>query len=52
MWNFNEINIGERFNCNGMNCTKKSTRTAFIDGEKCELWFYFGSRESVSLGWK
>jgi len=51
MFNFNELSIGDKFHLNGMSSTKKSTRTAWIDGDKKELWFYFGSREGVYLNW-
>jgi len=51
MFNFNELSIGDKFHLNGMNCTKKSTRTAWIDGDNKALWFYFGLRETVRYGW-
>ena len=51
MLTFSQIAIGEKFLCNGNLCTKKSTRTAYIDGSVKTLWFYFGKTESVSRGW-
>lgn len=43
---FKHIAIGSSFHCNGNICTKKSTRTAWIDQGKV-LWYYFGKDESV-----
>ncbi len=51
MLKFSQIAIGEKFHCNGNLCTKKSTRTAYIDGPAKTLWFYFGKTESVGIGW-
>ena len=51
MKTFNDIPVGGRFVCNGNLCTKKSSRTAFIDGKAKILWFYFGLTESVTPGW-
>lgn len=48
---FSEVSIGGKFHYNGNNCTKKSQRTAWIDAE-CKLWFYFGMRERITMGWK
>lgn len=44
---FKDLAIGAVFHCNGMRCTKKSTRTAYIG--RGTMWFYFGQNESVSL---
>jgi len=48
---FKDLQVGDKFSMNGMLCTKKSTRTAFIDADKLVLWFYFGYNESVCKGW-
>lgn len=48
---FDWLAIGAQFMCNGNKCTKKSTLTAWIDGDVKHLWFYFGLREVVKLGW-
>ena len=44
---FKDLPVGAVFLCNGNTCTKKSTKTAYIDGETKRLWFYFGQNESV-----
>jgi hypothetical protein len=45
---FKHLQIGEKFYLNGMECTKKSTRTAFVDGNTLVRWFYFGANEAVT----
>jgi len=35
---FKDVAVCERFNCNGMQCIKKSSRTAWIDLNK-KQWF-------------
>lgn len=43
--NFCDVKIGEEFSFSGIEyCTKKSSRTAYINKEKT-LWFYFGKNE-------
>jgi hypothetical protein len=50
---FKDLEIGDKFSCNGLYmCTKKSSRTAYIDRDTKVLWFYFGQKENVSLGWR
>lgn len=48
---FKDVKIGQKFMCNGNYCTKKSSKTAFIDGDELSLWFYYGQKENVKLGW-
>ena len=46
MKQFKYLAIGATFYCGGNTCTKKSTRTAWID-KGLTLWFYFGQDEYV-----
>ena len=48
---FKDLKVGERFYFNGNCCTKKSSRTAYIDKNHQSLWFYFGLNESVGSDW-
>ena len=52
MTKFKDLQIGDKFSMNGLVCTKKSSRTAWIGGESKFKWFYFGMNESVTRGWK
>jgi hypothetical protein len=45
---FSALPVGTMFFCNGNICTKKSTRTAWINKNNT-LWFYFGANESVRV---
>ena len=46
---FRALPIGAQFTCNGNRCIKTSRRTAqLVDYNRT---FYFGSTETVGLGW-
>lgn len=44
---FSELQIGDKFLCNGTKYQKKSSRTAFL--LENGAWFYFRAKEGVTF---